>query len=51
MEKTPIQVRLVGKQQDFYNIQFPNLQIPVQVNDDLYKRMLKSREYKFVGDS
>jgi hypothetical protein len=51
MEKTPMQVRLVGKHQDFCNIQFPNLQIPVQVNDDLYKRMLKSSEYRFIGDS
>lgn len=51
MEKTPIQVRLVGRHEGFYNIQFPNLKIPVQVNDDLYERMLKSCEYRFIGDS
>lgn len=48
MEKTPITVKLIGKNQEYYQIQFPNLQIPVQVNDDLYK---KSEQYQFIGSS
>ncbi len=51
MEKAPVKVKLVGKDQIFYKIQFPNLQIPVQVNDDLYQRMSKSKECRFIGDS
>ena len=51
MEKAPIQVRVVGKNQEFYKIQFPNLPIPVQVNDDLYQRMLKSKQYNFIENS
>lgn len=49
MEKKPIAVKLIGKKQEYYQIQFPNLQIPVQVNDDLYRRMRKSEQYQFVS--
>lgn len=51
MEKKPIPVKLIGKNQEYYQIQFPKLQIPVQVNDDLYQRMLKSEHYQFIGSS
>jgi len=51
MEKTPIAVKLIGKNREYYQIQFPNLQIPVQVDNDLYKRMRNSEQYLFIGSS
>jgi hypothetical protein len=51
MEKKPIAVKLIGKNQEYYQIQFPNLKIPVEVNGDLYHRMRKSEQYQFIGSS
>jgi hypothetical protein len=51
MEKSPIKVKLIGKNQEYYQIQFPNLQIPVQVNYDLYNRMKNSEQYRFIAGS
>ena len=51
MEKSPIKVRLVGKNQEYYQIQFPNLPIPVQVNDELYNKMKRSGQYRFIVSS
>ncbi len=47
MEKKPIKVQLIGKKANSYHIKFPNLQIPVEVNENLYKKMLRSKEYQF----
>lgn len=47
MNKEPIKVRIVGKEGDFYQIQFPNLKIPVTVNEQLYNKMLYSSDYQF----
>lgn len=51
MEKAPIKVRLIGKDREYYQIQFPNLKIPVQVNDELYNKMKRSEQYRFIGSS
>ncbi|WP_378177992.1 hypothetical protein [Aquimarina sp. SS2-1] len=47
MEKQPIKVQLVGKNKDRYQIKFPNLEIPVEVNKHLYNKMLYSDQYQF----
>lgn len=47
MKKKPVKVRLIGKKANSYQIKFPNLQIPVEVNENLYKKMLRSSEYQF----
>ncbi len=47
MEKKPVKVRLIGKKGDSYQIQFPNLEIPVNVDETVYHRMLHSKEYEF----
>lgn len=48
MEKEPVKVSLVGKgENNFYKIKFPNLKIPVNVNEELYRKMLHSHLYEF----
>ncbi|MBW8241862.1 MAG: hypothetical protein ACE37L_09625 [Allomuricauda sp.] len=47
MEKKPLNVRLIGKKGNYYQIQFPNLQTPVNVDETAYHRMLHSEEYEF----
>jgi len=48
MEKEPVKVSLIGKgENNFYKIKFPNLQIPVNVNEELYRKMLQSSQYEF----
>lgn len=47
MEKKPVNVSLLGKKKKFYQIKFPHLQVPVEVNEDLYVRMRHSNEYHF----
>lgn len=49
MKKKPLQVRLVGRSGKEYHIEFPKVQVPVTVNENLYKRMLQSPEYRFMG--
>ncbi|KZS40184.1 hypothetical protein AWE51_25125 [Aquimarina aggregata] len=48
MKNPPAKVRLIGRKNNFYLIQFPNIPIPVEVNEELYRNMLESPEYKFV---
>ena len=47
MKKKPVKVRLIEKNGDSYQIQFPNLKIPVTVDENLYTKMLHSKEYEF----
>ena len=47
MKKKPVKVRLIEKNGDSYQIQFPNLKIPVTVDENLYNKMLHSTEYEF----
>ncbi|TNJ43125.1 hypothetical protein KFZ70_11390 [Tamlana fucoidanivorans] len=47
MEKKPIVVQLVGQDQQHYLIKFPNLEIPVKVNQNLFMKMKFSQEYLF----
>ncbi|MEW2923300.1 hypothetical protein AB1A65_17655 [Muricauda sp. ANG21] len=47
MEKKPVKVRLIGKKGNSYQIQFPNLKIPVNVDETVYHNMLHSKEYEF----
>jgi len=49
MNKKPISVKLVGKQKEYYQIAFPNLEIPVEVDENLYRKMLHSSEYQFLN--
>ena len=46
MKKQPIEVRLVNQEGNVYHIKFPNLEIPVKVNEHLYYKMLHSPEYQ-----
>lgn len=51
MKKEPVKVSLIGKRDDnYYKIKFPNLQIPVNVNEELYLKMLQSSQYEFVHE-
>lgn len=45
MKKKPIKVQHIGKKAYSYQIKFPNLQIPVEFNENLYKKMLRSKEF------
>jgi len=48
MKKEPVKVSLLGRgKNNFYQIKFPNLQIPVNVNEELYRKMLHSNQYEF----
>lgn len=47
MKKRPVKVRLIGKKGNFYQIQFPNLKIPVTVDENLYNKMIQSTAYEF----
>jgi hypothetical protein len=47
MEKKPVKVKLIGKKGSSYQIQFPNLKIPVNVDEVIYNKMLQSSEYEF----
>ena len=47
MKKEPIKVCVVNQTENAYHIKFPNLKIPVKVNEHLYHKMLHSPEYQF----
>ena len=49
MKKRMVKVKLMGKKKDCYQIKFPNVPILVEVNEDLYHRMLHSKEYNFLN--
>ena len=52
MKNKPVKVSLIGKGDDnLYKIKFPNLRIPVNVNEELYRKMLHSSEYEFVNQT
>lgn len=48
MKNRPVKVSLIGKENDnVYQIKFPKLSIPVNVNEELYQKMLRSPQYQF----
>ncbi|SHJ81329.1 hypothetical protein SAMN04487911_14016 [Arenibacter nanhaiticus] len=47
MNKKQIMVKLLGKEKGYYKIAFPNLKIPVEVDENLYRKMRHSREFQF----
>ncbi len=50
MKKEPVKVSLIERGNDnLYKIKFPNLKIPVEVNEELYQKMLHSNQYRFVN--
>lgn len=51
MKKKPVKVKLIGKKENSYQIQFPNLKIPVNVDETVYHKMLHSKEYEFGHSS
>jgi len=48
MEKGPINVQLIGKENGYYLIKFPNLKVPVKVNHNLLTKMKHSSDYMFL---
>lgn len=48
MRKEPVKVSLIGKENGTYSIGFPNVRVPVKVNEELYLKMLHSSQYEFV---
>jgi len=55
MKNEPVKVSLIGIEENHqglacYQIQFPNLNIPINVNEDLYQKMLHSRQYIFEDE-
>lgn len=51
MEKKPVEVKLIGKENKYYLIEFPNLKVPVKVNQNLFSKMMHSQEYLFLNTS
>jgi hypothetical protein len=51
MKKKPVKVRLIGKEKSDYKIKFPYLEVPVVVNEYIYKQMLQSNEYQFANST
>ena len=49
MKKQPTKVQLIGEQNNNYLILFPKISIPVEVNEELYRKMLESPEFKFIA--
>lgn len=49
MKNKPVNVQLVGKENDNYLILFPDLDIPVKVNQHLYLKMKHSHDYRFCN--
>ena len=49
MERKPIKVQLVGTENQYYFIKFPDLKIPVKVNQNLYNKMRHSNDYEFYN--
>jgi len=48
LENEPVKVSLIGKgKNNFYQIKFSHLQIPVNINEELYQKMLVCPEYQF----
>ncbi len=48
MNKRSIKVSLIGKKKNNdHQIKFPQLEIPVNVNEELYQKMLQSEDYDF----
>lgn len=43
--ETPIQLTLVGFKNGNYQLKYPNLDIPISVNEELYRKFCSSREY------
>lgn len=51
MKKEPIKVCVVNQTENAYHIKFPNLEIPVKVNEQLYLKMLHRPDYQFRSTS
>ncbi|GGX15972.1 hypothetical protein [Aquimarina muelleri] len=51
MKKLPVEVRLIGRKNKYYQIEFPNVAVPVEVNEELYKKMLESPVFKFIASN
>lgn len=51
MKTKPIKVKVLSQEGNSYHIQFPYLEVPVTVNEQLYKKMLKSADYKFISSN
>ena len=51
METMPIKVKVISQEGNSFHIQFPYLEIPVTVNEQLYKKMLQSSDYKFISSN
>ncbi|WP_248722058.1 hypothetical protein [Seonamhaeicola sp. ML3] len=49
MKRKPVKVKLIGRKGKAYQIKFPNLKIPVTVDEYLYNKMLHSAEYQFCN--
>lgn len=49
MAITPVKVRLIGQKKEYYQIEFPELSVPVEVSEVIYQRMLHSNEYEFTN--
>ena len=48
MERAPIKVQCIGRENGYYLIKFPNLKVPVKVNYNLYSKMKHSSNYVFL---
>ncbi len=48
MKNNPVEIKLLGKENSNYRIEFPYLNVPVIVNEYFYKKMRNSDDYKFI---
>lgn len=48
MAVNTIKVRLIGQNKEYYQIEFPELTIPVNVSEEIFEKMLHSKDYEFA---
>ena len=43
-----IKVKFLGKENDNFKLKFPNLNVPIVVDEYYYNKIRNSKEYKFL---
>ncbi len=47
----PVKLRLVEVKNGKYKLEYPNLSVPIEINEHLFQKFLSSSEFMIVGDS
>ncbi|UOB19202.1 hypothetical protein [Abyssalbus ytuae] len=49
MKEKPVKLRLVEVKNGNYKLKYPNLSVPVEMNEHLFQKFLKSKDYYIEG--